>query len=268
MNKVLTITLVVLLVGLMGLTACGTRLTEQDIATIRGFGTRIDSLESKQATLSSQVANLSPGTLQTDIDQIKADQAAIKADITSLKADWEKFKTTSGENSIKIAELETRIRTLEGTSASPSDGKVTVEFLDEEEPVYLLSSSTGTNLPSFRVVIANGTDDYRYVSFWINLSCVSQDGLANVTAATLTLASPVFGQPTYEFATTLIPNDGNATTADQRQILFTPTATIPKIPVKPGETLKLYLTLELKTEVIEEWEMVLSGVTISETWGL
>lgn len=280
MKKVLTIiALVVLVVGLPVLAACGQSLTENDIATIRGLIARVDSLEAQQASLASKVANLQPGTLETDLETAKTDIAGIRSDLTALKTDLEKLKSVGDESGTpidsllaKVISMEARVKVLEDkleadTNTLPDTGEVTVEFLDEEVPVYLLSSSGGTNVPSFRIVITNGTDDYRYVSYWVNLICVSPDGIAKMTTdnsvTILTLVSPVYGQPNYEYATTLIPKDAAAV----QQILFTPATATPRIPVRAGETLKLYHTLELFTEGIEEWEMVLSGVTVSETWG-
>jgi hypothetical protein len=107
MKKVLTIILVVLLTGLMGLTACGGQsLTDSDIATIRGLIARMDSAESQIASLQGKVGKTDTTAVQADIDQAKADIAAVKTDLGKLKDS----DTTSNT---KLAELEARIKALE-----------------------------------------------------------------------------------------------------------------------------------------------------------
>jgi hypothetical protein len=255
MKKAMVILLGMLMIALPIFTACGQSLTESDIATIRGLITRVDNLESQVASVKSSVTNL-------------GDTSAIKTDITNIKTDVEKLQADDSDNSALIASLETRIQALEdalavdNTNTPTGTGEVTINF-DEETPFYILSSATGPNQTSFKVIITNGTNEYRYVSYWVSLVCVSQDGIANVDTATLTMLSPIYGQSAYGFTTTLIPNDPTVV----RQILFIPSATVPKIPVRGGETLKLYHNIDLKTiSGIEEWEVTLTGTTISEEW--
>lgn len=153
MKKVLTITLVVLLVGLMGLTACGgPSLTEQDIATIRGFGTRIDSLEAAVASLNSKLANLDTSTLQTDINQAKTD-------ITAIKTELEKLTTAGTENKTKITELEARITALEAklTPINPTADAITATIKPQFWDYVSLPANTVSEDATLRLTLQNNS---------------------------------------------------------------------------------------------------------------
>jgi prefoldin subunit 5 len=154
MKKVLIISLVVLLVGLTGLTACGGGISETDKATIRGFGTRLDNLEAAVASLNSNLANLNTSTLQTDINQAKTDITAIKTDLEQLKTDDSEINTKLDSLADQIADLETRVKAVEDKLVDSSKADlVTCELItwgDVTVPVGATSLDT-----TFKVTVEN-----------------------------------------------------------------------------------------------------------------
>jgi septation ring formation regulator EzrA len=160
MKKVLTITLVVLLVGLMGLTACGgPSLTEQDIATIRGFGTRIDNLEAAVASLNSKLANINTSTLQTDVNQAKTDIAAIKTELEKLTTAGTENQTKVDALTAKVTELETRIKTLEAklTPATPTADAITATIKPQFWDYVSLPANTISQDATLRLTLQNNS---------------------------------------------------------------------------------------------------------------
>jgi hypothetical protein len=162
MKKVLVIISLVALmaVPLLGLTACGgTKLTDSDLATIRGFATRIDALEAAVASQQNKYNSLNTDSLKADLEQVKVDVASVKTDIGELKND---NSTDLNDLVTRIAALETRIAALEakmgsgsGTTTSEAiTAKIKTQFWD-----YIVLPAPGTTAAStqLRLDLQNNT---------------------------------------------------------------------------------------------------------------
>lgn len=172
MKKVLTIALVVLLTGLMGLTACGGQaLTDSDIATIRGLIARMDSAESQIASLQGKVGKTDTTTVQADIDQAKADIAAVKTDLGKLKDS----DTTSNT---KLAELEARIKALEDKLGTSTEEEKTTEILTTRwQPTIELEATSSTLYIkdyTWSPVRIKDEDTYRFTISIVNTTGTTQ----------------------------------------------------------------------------------------------
>jgi hypothetical protein len=170
----------------------------------------------------TKAVDTTPFALKTDLTGLAA-----KTDIESLQKQIDALKSgTSGSG---------------GTGATT--GAVTVS-LDTSTPAQF----NGANPVTVKVNINNGTNQYQYVSYFVNMSAVTSPSFAatNVTA-TMSLM-------TYDKV--LIPASGNTS-----QILLTPTG---KILVPPGTTSCYYLiTISPSNQAV--WQVGISNITYSTT---
>ena len=258
MKKTLIIILAVAVVGISLITACGPKLTENDIATIQGLITRVDSLEAQVANLQSKVSS-SDSVLPegVDLNQMSTDITALRTDLNGiLPADG---STTLDSLAVLITGLETRIAALEATEPDdedgeePPSGEVTVILDVDADPLQFMSGATpGSHV--IPVKITNGTDDYKQVTYNITFRCVSTDGMADVVGGySLTVnAVPMVATP--------VPSD---TGCQWIYFLWTDPGSI---PVAPGKTVTIYTMLnDFETSSgFEVWEVTLAGVNITD----
>lgn len=256
MKKLLIVSLVVVVVGISALTACGPKLTENDIATIQGLISRVDALESQVASLKSTVSNINPSTAEENITQLQADLDAIKLELDGiLPADG---NTTLDSLAALIAGLEARIVALEASGSGgggepPSSGEVTVVLDVDADPLQFMSGPTAAS-QFFPVKITNGTAKYRQVTYNITLRCVSVDKTADVVGG---YSLTVNGVP---MGATPVPSDTGC------QWIYFLWIDSGSVPVAPGKTITVYTMLNnfATSSGIEVWEVTLSGVNVSD----
>ncbi len=246
--------LAVLVGGIIPLVGCGgTKLSESDLVTIRGFSTRLDAHDSAIATIQNTIASLDTATLiklaALDADKLTAllslDTAALTSGLTALetwKIDQETWKTS----------IETRVAALEaGDGGSTPSGKLTVVLDVDEEPL-LFTSPTANQV--FPVKITNGTSDYQVVKFNLTLQCVSTDGVANVTVGPTILVGAI------GMAITFVPADHTVC-----QLIYATWATTDRILVAPGKEFTAYVYLSAFTTLDSEvWQVTLSGIVATK----
>jgi hypothetical protein len=252
--------LVVLVGGLIPLVGCGggTKLSESDLATIRGFSTRLDAHDSAIATIQATIANLDIATLDKlaalDTDAL---EALLNLDTDALQTRLTALETWKTAMEARVAELETGNGGGGGGSTPPS-GEVTA-VLDVNEVPFLFTSTTASQV--LPVKITNGTGDYQQVKFNLTLQCVSVDGVASITGGPAVAVNTVPMLITYVPNTTACPS---ATCIDC-QLIYATWADTNRILVAPGKETTVYVYLTAFTTLTSEvWQATLSGIVATK----
>ncbi len=263
MKKLLIISLVAVVVGVSALTACGCgqQLTENDIATIQGLISRVDSLESQVANLQSNVSTLDSSGIPEGVDL-----SQMQTDLNTISANLNGILSTDGTVTLDslatlIVGLETRLAALEtgeqeeqeSDGEEPPSGEVTVILDVDADPYQFMSGVTPANY-LFPVKITNGTEKYKQVTYNITLHCVSTDQVADVAGGySLTVN-------TVAMVATPVPGD---TDCQWIYFLWTDPGAV---PVAPGKTVTIYTMLnDFETSSgFEVWEVTLAGVNVSD----
>ena len=204
--------LALLAIPVMGLVGCGggTTLTDNDLATIRGLLTRMDSTEQKDATQDATIATLNSKTVPDLSNYVTLDK------YNELLAKYNGLIDESNSTS-----LISRIKALEqkggGNTPPPVNptGQVTVELINPN-PLWI---SAGTAPIQFQVRITNNTGTGQFVGFDLRLDIYPSTTVPQITTgATLTCLTNA-GWTAYWTAPIGIPNaiDGTHT---QSSILF------------------------------------------------
>lgn len=267
MKRILIIsTLAALLVLPLIFTGCGddVTLTESDIATIRGFGARLDSHDQSIATINTTLNGLDTDALgklaDLDADELAAlldlDLSTTKDDVTQLKTDMADLKDVNKDGS--LADLAARVGVLENGGAGGSgggssiSGEVTAILDVDADPLQFTSGTTATS-QVFPVRIANGTSKYQKVTFNITLRCVSADYKADVAGGFTMTVNAV------PFTATPVPALLNC------QYIYFLWSASDSILVAPGKEVAVYVTLNNFATAVnyELWEVTLTGVTVT-----
>jgi hypothetical protein len=254
-----TLIIISLLVGvvipLAGFGGCGgTKLSDSDLATIRGFSIRLDAHDQAIATIQNTIAGLDTDTLDK-LAALDADalEALLDLDTDALinrLAALESWKTTM---EARVAELETGSDGGDGGSPTPPSGQVTVALDVDEEPLTFMSGATAVG-QVFPIKITNGTSEYETVTFGITLRCVSTDYKADVTGG---YAMMVGGVAT---VATPVPNNTGC------QMIYFLWTTTDKIPVAPGKEFHLYAILNnfVTPSGYELWEVTITSIVVAK----
>jgi len=271
MKKALVIVLLaaLLVIPLVGLTACGNTLSDSDLATIRGFATRMDNAEKAIAAVKSDLAGIGAGS---DVEGIEADIADIEEILDGITGDIADIEDDNVALAARIAALENNQNPSGGTN--PITGQVTVQLVDnslcvQSGQLRVYSGPTPGMQYTFAVDIVNGTNQYQYVSFGLILNCV------NPANATFPSASPaehqnptalsVFGGYGVTYTRIYIPSNLSAAKeyTGVTQLLFTPST---KVSIAANGTLQMQLMLVMQTSASAQWEGSVTGVVVSSTW--
>lgn len=267
-RTLIIMSLAALLVMPLILVGCGggATLTESDVATIRGFGARLDSHDQSIATINNTLNTLDTETLNglaaLDAAELTAllglSLSTVPADVTQLKTDMAGLKNPGIEGS--LPDLVARVEALENDQSGGSDddgttpgGGVTVTLDVDEDPFQFMSGVTATS-QVFPVKITNGTDEYQQVTYNITLRCVSTDHEADVVAGYSMMVN------TIAMGKTPVPAEAGC------QWIYFLWIDSGSIPVTPGKTVTVYTTLNdfATSSGYEVWEVTLVGVTATE----
>lgn len=254
MKKALVIIslLALMVVPLIGLTACGQSLSENDLATIRGFASRMDNAEAAIADLKAKVASINTDVTKADLDKTTADITALKSDNAALITKVASLETDNATLKADIAALKAG---NSSTTPSSSTGQVTANIIDKT-PLLVYSTSAGMQY-NFRVRIVNSTTSYQYVGYSLILALVNTT--SPITVDTTATALTTFGGFGVTYTTLAIPSNPPAT-----QILFAPSG---KIPVAAGGAVEIsHLLVVATSSGNAQWEGNLTGVIVSTTW--
>lgn len=278
MKRILIIMSLAVLVMPLILAGCscggGTTLTEGDVTTIRGFGTRLDGHDQAIAKINTTLGTLDSETLNklAALDAT-ALAALLNLDLDTALADIEKLKTDVSDinDPDKDGSLAKRVKDLENDQSGGSDdgngtpsGELTV-VLDGTTPFEVYTDKDMTSPYRFSVTITNGTEDWKAVSYCVNFTCVSVDGNAKVNVVKdgdviqspkLTASSSSYGGVAIPFEVTYVPSEDKAW-----QVFFTPTEDF-EVVVSPGKATTVYHVITLGTDGFELWEVTLTGITV------
>jgi len=266
----LSLFLVFVLISVLG-SGCNTRTVGDtdpsgSSSTDTSWEPRVSSLERRMGAAEAPLVGLPEDvTIMSILNQILDDYDALTGETGEIDHIWAAISDLSD----RLDDLEEPPEDVDpGNPLPPTSGEVVVSIV-ESDPLEFFSNETGSSPTQFMVSIANGTDTYQYVSYSVNMTCVTGDHVANIIqngTPQLAISSIAFGAQGYAFLTTIIPDDGDPATADNQQVLFIPDATTPRVFVPPGETVFLYNFLALKTVgvEIEIWELTLTSIITSE----
>jgi uncharacterized coiled-coil protein SlyX len=191
--------LALLAIPVMGLVGCGggTTLTDNDLATIRGLLTRMDSTEQKAATQDATIATLNSKTVPDLSNYMTLDK------YNDLLSKYNGLLDETNPNS-----LVSRIKALEakggGNTPPPTNptGQVTAELINPN-PLWI---SAGTAPAQFQVRITNNTGAGQFVGFDLRFDIYPSTTAPQViTGATLTCLTNASWTP-YWTAPIGIPN--------------------------------------------------------------
>jgi len=245
-----------LAIPLVGLTGCGNTLSDSDLATIRGFGTRMDDAEKDIGTLKADLAAIGSGS---GVDGIEAGIADIEEILDGIAGDIADIE----DDNIALAE---RITALENNqdpgTTNPTTGQVTVQLVDNSLCVQsgqlrvFSGPAPGGMQYTFTVDIVNGTSQYQYVSFGLILNCI------NPSAGVTTFADPpaltIFGGYGVTYTKIDITSSGKII-----QVLFTPSQ---KVSVAANGALQMQFMLTMQTDISAQWEGSVTALAVSSTW--
>jgi len=255
MKKALVIVSLVALLSipLVGLAGCGNSLSDSDLATIRGFATRMDNAEKAIAAVKSDLAGIGAGS---DVEGIEADIADIEEILDGITGDIADIEDDNVALAARITALENNQNP--GGTTNPTTGQVTVQLVDnslcvQSGQLRVYSGAAPGMQYTFAVDIVNGTSQYQYVSFGLILNCINP---ANATVEAPTALS-VFGGYGVTYTKICIP------ATNTTQILFTPSQ---KVAISANSTLQMQLMLIMQTSASAQWEGSVTALAVSSTW--
>ena len=254
MKKVF-LAIALLIMPLLGFSACGDNsLSDNDIATIRGFSTRLDGAESDIAARPTltRVEEL----IETAMAGVSASNLSSYTTDAELQTALDNF--VANLTPAQITALKTALG-ISATTPAPT-GQATVE-IEETTPILLWAATpSGADFmgqAQFIVKITNDTASTKYVTYNLAIYCTGPVAGAGVIVRDAT--NVLTDNDTYPgWSKTYLPTLPTAAPTPQILCYFT-TTTWGGVPVRAGESIEIIHLATMVTNVQSQWSCNLAG---------